>query len=36
MAVRVQILEESVFIPHSANSLQKGMQPIIFPSAIVR
>ena len=34
MASRVQILNEAVCISYSANTLQKGMNPIILPLAM--
>ncbi len=34
-ATRVQILNEADCISHSTNTLEKGMNPIILPSAIV-
>ena len=34
MMIQVQILNKSVCISHSANSLGKGMNPIILPSAM--
>ena len=35
-AIRVQILDETDCISHSTNTLGKGMNPIILPSALVR
>ena len=32
-AKRIQILDETVYISHSANTLGKGMNPIILPLA---
>ena len=34
MAIQVQILNEAICISYSANTLGKGMNPIIFPLAI--
>ena len=31
---RVQILEETDYISHSANTIGKGMNPIILPPAM--
>ena len=36
MAAQVQILDETVCISHSANTLEKGMTPSISPSAMGR
>ena len=33
---RVQILDEADYISHSTNTLGKGMNPNILPSALVR
>ena len=34
MVTRVQILDEAHRISHSTDNLEKGMNPIILPSAI--
>ena len=34
MVTRVQILDETAYISHDANTLEKGMNPILLPPAM--